>query len=70
MNESGVMAVFGTFRTSEQALRRFLHRFISCRDDIEDICQETLVCALEAERSQLILEPRAFLFGVSIVREF
>ena len=62
---AGVFRIFNAFRLSEQALKRFLHRFISNRDDIEDICQETLVCALEAERSQEIVEPRAFLFGVA-----
>jgi RNA polymerase sigma-70 factor (ECF subfamily) len=62
---AGVFRVFNAFRNSEQALRSFLYRFISNRDDIEDICQETLVCALEAERSTEINEPRAFLFGVA-----
>jgi len=62
---AGVWRIFDAFRVSEQALKRFLHRFISNRDDIADICQETLVCALEAERSQEIIEPRAFLFGVA-----
>ena len=62
---TGVFRIFHAFRGSEQTLRGFLHRFISNRDDIEDICQETLVCALEAERSQEIIEPRAFLFGVA-----
>ena len=60
---AGVFRIFNAFSGSERALKRFLHRFISNRDDIEDICQETLVCALEAERSQEIIEPRAFLFG-------
>lgn len=62
---AGVLRIFNTFRNSEQALRSFLYRFISNRDDIEDICQETLVSALEAERSTEIIEPRAFLFGVA-----
>ena len=62
---AGVWRIFDAFRGGEQTLRGFLRRFISNRDDIEDICQETLVCALEAERSQEIIKPRAFLFGVA-----
>jgi RNA polymerase sigma factor (sigma-70 family) len=62
---AGVFRIFNAFRNSEQALKSFLYRFISNRDDIEDICQETLVSALEAERSTEINEPRAFLFGVA-----
>ena len=39
--------------------------------DIEDVCQETILRALEAERSREIHDPRAFLFGVTknIVRK-
>src|SRR5690606_561203 len=62
---AGVSRIFDAFRSSEKAMRSFLYRFISNRDDIEDICQETLVCAIEAERSKEIVEPRAFLFGVA-----
>jgi RNA polymerase sigma factor (sigma-70 family) len=62
---AGVFRIFSAFQNSEKALRSFLYRFISNRDDIEDICQETLVCAIEAERSKVIIEPRAFLFGVA-----
>ncbi|HKX56261.1 MAG TPA: RNA polymerase sigma factor [Xanthomonadales bacterium] len=62
---AGVFRVFNAFSNCEQALKSFLYRFISNRDDIEDICQETLVSALEAERSTEIVEPRAFLFGVA-----
>lgn len=46
-------------------LKGFLRRFVSNDHDIEDICQETVTRALEAERSREIKEPRAFLFGVA-----
>jgi RNA polymerase sigma-70 factor (ECF subfamily) len=46
-------------------LKGFLRRFVSSDHDIEDICQETVTRALEAERSREIKEPRAFLFGVA-----
>ncbi len=46
-------------------LKGFLRRFVSSDQDIEDICQETVTRALEAERTREIREPRAFLFGVA-----
>ena len=50
--------------------REFLRRFLSNPHDIEDVCQETILRALEAEISRDIHKPRAFLFGVmkNIVR--
>lgn len=66
-----VTPVFGAYQENETRLKRFLRRVISNRHDIEDICQETILRALEAEKSRNIHEPRAFLFGVSknIVRK-
>lgn len=57
--------VFGAFQECELVLRRFLRRFTSDSYDIEDICQETILRALEAEKTKEISDPRAFLFGVS-----
>ena len=42
-----------------------MRRFTSNAHDIDDICQETILRALEAEKSREIHEPRAFLFGVT-----
>ena len=63
--------VFGVFQDNESILRRFLRRFTSSQQDVEDICQETVLRALEAEKNRQIQEPRAFLFGVAknIVRK-
>lgn len=63
--------VFGVFQENESVLKRFLRRFTSSQQDVEDICQETVLRALEAEKSRQIREPRAFLFGVArnIVRK-
>lgn len=62
---NGGSAVFTAFRENETLLKRFLRRFTSNLHDVEDICQETIVRALEAEKSREIREPRAFLFGVT-----
>ncbi len=63
--------IFSAFQESEILLKRFLRRFMSNKHDIDDICQETILRALEAEKGREINEPRAFLFGVSknIVRK-
>ena len=53
------------FQEQETILRKFLRRFMSNFHDIEDICQETILRALEAEKSRDIQDPRAFLFGVT-----
>lgn len=57
--------VFGVFQDNESILRRFLRRFTSSQHEVEDICQETVLRALEAEKNRQIQEPRAFLFGVA-----
>jgi RNA polymerase sigma factor (sigma-70 family) len=63
--------IFNMFQQNETLLKKFLRRFMSNKHDIEDICQETILRALEAEKTKEIKEPRAFLFGVSknIVRK-
>lgn len=64
-NLPGASPVFKMFQKNESLLRKFLRRFTSNRHDIEDICQETILRAIEAEKSRTIEEPRAFLFGVA-----
>lgn len=61
----GSSRVFGAFQDNESILRRFLRRFVSSRHDVDDICQEVVLRALEAEKAKQIQEPRAFLFGVA-----
>lgn len=70
-NKSASSPIFSAFQDREFILRRFLSRFLSNKHDIDDICQETILRALEAEKSREIQEPGAFLFGVSknIVRK-
>lgn len=70
-NGAGVSLIFRVFRNNENAIRKFLWRYISNRHEIEDITQETILRALQAEQSREIREPRAFLFGIAknIVRK-
>lgn len=66
-----VSRVFRKFQENETIIRKFVRRFTSNVHDVEDICQESILRALEAEKSREIREPGAFLFGVArnIVRK-
>lgn len=64
-SEQDVTPILNIFRQQESIIKKYLRRFMSNRCDIEDICQETVMRALEAERQKEILEPKAFLFGVT-----
>lgn len=63
--KSGSSSVFRVFRRNESAIRKFLWRYVSSHHEIEDITQETILRALQAEKSRDIHEPRAFLFGIA-----
>lgn len=63
--KSGSSSVFRVFRRNESAIRKFLWRYVSSHHEIEDITQETILRALQAEKSREIHEPRAFLFGIA-----
>lgn len=62
---SSVSKIFNHFIDNESIIKKFLRRFSSNPHDIEDICQETILRALNAEKNRDIHEPRAFLFGVA-----
>lgn len=53
------------FREQEAALRRFLRRFVSSGSEIDDITQETILRALQAERERDILQPKAYLYTIA-----
>jgi len=59
------MSVFKAYGAAESILKNFIRRYVSASHDVEDICQETVTRALEAERSRRIDDPGAFLFGVA-----
>jgi RNA polymerase sigma factor (sigma-70 family) len=55
-----------TFVLHQLSLRRFLRRFFSRVQDIEDIAQETFLRAFDAERSgESVRSPKAFLFRIA-----
>lgn len=68
---TGMNRIASVYWRNEASLKRFARRFMPNRHDVDDICQETIARALEAERERRIVEPRAFLFGVAknIVRK-
>jgi RNA polymerase sigma factor (sigma-70 family) len=57
--------VMEAFYETQAILRQFVRRFARNRHDVDDITQETVVRALQAEKERRIDDPRAFLFGVA-----
>lgn len=53
------------FQASREALRRYLSRFFSRSQDVDDALQEVFVRAFAAEARGPILLPRAYLFRVA-----
>lgn len=53
------------FLKHETFLKRFLSRFLSGPQDIEDVVQDTYLKAFSAEKKQKIHQPKAFLFRVA-----
>lgn len=57
--------ILKAFWENETIIKGFLRRYTSNHHDIEDITQETIMRALQAEKIKEIHEPRAFIFGVA-----
>jgi RNA polymerase sigma-70 factor (ECF subfamily) len=57
--------VLHAYLEHEAALRRFLSRFLSRAQDIEDVSQEAFLKAFAAEATQPVLAPKAFLFRIA-----
>ena len=53
------------FIKHETFLKRFISRFLSRPQDIEDVVQDTYLKAFSAEKKQQIQQPKAFLFRVA-----
>lgn len=53
------------FVKHESFLKRFLARFLSRPQDIDDVVQDTFLKAFQAEKKQTIQSPKAFLFRVA-----
>jgi len=58
-------SVLKSFIQNEQALKRYLTRFFSRAQDIDDIAQETFLKAFVSETKSEIRSPKSFLFKVA-----
>jgi len=58
-------AVSAAFVANHDFLKRFLARFFSDRQDIEDVAQEAYLRAYVAEQKKEIEQPKAFLFRIA-----
>ncbi len=54
-----------SFLENATFLRKFLARYFTERQDIEDVVQETYLRAYNAERQKVINHPKAFLFRIA-----
>ena len=63
--ESAQTRLLKAFREHESQIRGYLRRFTDSGNDIDDICQETMLRSLEAAEDREILHPGAFLFGIA-----
>jgi RNA polymerase sigma-70 factor (ECF subfamily) len=57
--------ILETYLQNEQALKRFLRRFIKSREGADDLAQEAFLRAFAAESQRAIAAPKAFLFKVA-----
>ncbi len=55
-------AVGLAYIAAERPLKRFISRFCTNRADVDDIAQNALVSAMDAEASRLIDNPKAYLY--------
>lgn len=64
-HEQRLSGVSATFVEQESVLKRFLRRFLSRPQDIEDVVQDTYLKARCAEQNRIISSPKAFLFRIA-----
>ena len=57
--------LFDAYINCEISLKRFLRRFYSRSEDIDDLAQEAFLRAFDAELGQEIQSPKAYLFRVA-----
>jgi RNA polymerase sigma-70 factor (ECF subfamily) len=53
------------FLENERGIKRFLSRFFSRAQDVDDLAQETFLRAFAAEAERDVLSPRAFLYRIA-----
>lgn len=56
--------ILRTFLANERGIKRYLSRFLSRRQDVEDLAQETFARAF-AEGDHGVVNPRAFLYRIA-----
>jgi RNA polymerase sigma-70 factor (ECF subfamily) len=64
-NQHFESVVTPAFIKNQSFLKRFLTRFLSSSQDIEDVVQESYLKALGAEKKHEISSPKAFLFRIA-----
>ena len=64
-NRRPLSAVSAAFLLNHDFLKRFLARFFSDSQDIEDVAQETYLRAYVAEQQKEIKQPKAYLFRIA-----
>jgi RNA polymerase sigma-70 factor (ECF subfamily) len=64
-NSRSLSAVSAAFLENHVFLERFLARFFSDRQDIEDVAQEAYLRAYVAEQQKEIEQPKAYLFRIA-----
>jgi RNA polymerase sigma factor (sigma-70 family) len=60
-----ITAITFAFLECSTVLKKFLARFLRCRQDVEDVAQETYLRAYLAEQREPIEQPKAFLFHIA-----
>lgn len=65
MPESGTATVSEAYFKHESFLKKFLSRYLSRPQDVDDVAQETFLKAFDAEKKQRIRSPKAFLFHIA-----
>ncbi len=64
-NRRTMSAVSTAFLENHEFLKRFLGRFFSASQDIEDVAQEAYLRAYVAEQQKEIEQPKAYLFRIA-----
>ncbi|MDR2882110.1 MAG: RNA polymerase sigma factor [Azoarcus sp.] len=64
-NNNDSRSITEAFLQVEQKLKRYLMRFLMHRQDVEDIVQETILKAYEAEKNTEVRSPKPFLFKIA-----
>jgi len=60
-----ISTIYDAFVRDESALKRYLRRFVSRPEDIDDMAQETFLRAYRATEAREIDYPKAYLFRVA-----